>query len=206
MHSIELSGLFIQPLARRIAGWLDTGKLDEEDLDDALTPNARSIVDPSTDFTDWVPLADVETLIAVVAGQLGGETGLAEWAGSIVDGWAEEQGVVSILQDAHGLVDGPGYAVVQSSKRLIRDSDWQYEGGRDQFSVRLVGLDAASSDLKVLLGALLSRLAEATQNGFDDVRFEGIDSTDLLIFGERSVLDLTDETGESRLHRAALVR
>ena len=205
MHSIELSGLFIQPLAQRIAGWLDTGKLDDEDLDDALTPNARSIVDPSTDFTHWVPLDDVETLVAVVANQLGGETGLADWAQTIVDGWVDEQRVVSILRDARGLVDGPGYAVVQSSKRLIRDSQWHYEGGRDRFSVRLSGLETASSPLKALLGALLSRLAEATENGFEDVRFTGVDAAELLVFGERRKLDPVDEKSESRLHRAALV-
>jgi hypothetical protein len=193
MHSIELSGLFIQPLAQRIAGWLDTGKLDEEDLDDALTPNARSIVDPSTDFTHWVPLDDVETLVAVVARQLGGETGLADWAQTIVDGWADEQRVVSILQDARGMVDGPGYAVIQSSKRLIRDSDWRYEGGGDRFSVRLLGLETASPYLKVLLGAILSRIAEATENGFEDVRFEAVDAAELLVFGERSRLDPIDE-------------
>ena len=49
-------------------------------------PNARALVDPSTDSTDWVPLADVETLVAVVAGQLGSEAGLAGWAQTVVDG------------------------------------------------------------------------------------------------------------------------
>ena len=204
MHSIELSGLFIQPLAQRIADWLDTGKLDEADLDGALTPNARALVDPSTDSTDWVPLADVETLVAVVAGQLGGEVGLAAWAQTVVDGWADEQRVVSILQDARGLVDGPGYVVIESSKRLIRDSDWHYEGGRNRFSVRLCGLESASSDLRVLLGVLLSRLAEATEQGFEDVRFEAVAAADLLVFGERSGGDPIDEKSESRLHRAAL--
>ncbi len=205
MHSIELSGLFIQPLAQRIAGWLDTGKLDEADLDGALTPNARSIVDLATDFIDWVPLDDVETLVAVVAAQLGGETGLADWAQTIVEGWADEQLFVSILQDARGLVDAPGYVVIQSSKRLIRYSDWQYEGGRDRFSVRLLELETASSDLKALLGALLSRLAEATENGFEEVRFEGVEAAELLVCGERNVPDPIDEKGESRLHRVALV-
>jgi hypothetical protein len=204
VHSIELSGLIIAPLVQRIAGWLDTGKLDEAELDGALTPNARSIVDPSTDFTDWVPLADVETLVAVVAGQLGGETGLADWAQTVVDGWADEQRVVSIRQAARGLVDGPGYVVIQSSKQLIRDSDWHYEGGRNRFSVRLGGLETASSDLRALLGALLSRLAEATENGFEDVRFEAVAATDLLVFGKRNAMDPIDEKSEIRLHRAAL--
>jgi len=204
VYSIELSGLFIEPLAQRIADWLDTGKLDEADLDGALTPNARALVDPSTDSTDWVPLADVETLVAVVAGQLGGEAGLAGWAQTVVDGWADEQRVVSILQDARGLVDAPGYVVIESSKRLIRASDWHYEGGRNRFSVRLCGLESASSDLKALLGALLSRLAEATEQGFEDVRFEGGAAADLLVCGERSGVDPIDEESESRLHRAAL--
>ncbi|MBB82210.1 MAG: hypothetical protein CL931_00185 [Deltaproteobacteria bacterium] len=31
--AVELSGLFVQPIARRIADWTENGKLDEDGLD-----------------------------------------------------------------------------------------------------------------------------------------------------------------------------
>ena len=59
--------------------------------------------------------------------------------------------------------------------------------------------------MKVLLGALLARLAEAPRGGFSDVRFAGVDAAILMIFGERQAPDPLDPESRSRLHRAALV-
>jgi hypothetical protein len=205
MRSIHLSGLFVRPLAQRIAGWLEAGKLDEEDLDRALTPNARSLVDLSSVFTDWVPLEDAETLVTLVADQLGGEAGLVEAAGDFVEAWLRDALVVTLLDDAHRLVDGTGYVLTQTSERLLRRIEFRYEGGRERFCVRLLGLSAASSDLKALLGALLARLAEKLEGGFGDVRVDGVDSGELLIFAQRRTFDALDASGESRLHRAALI-
>ena len=44
--AVELSGLFVQPIARRIADWTENGKLDEDALD-ALSTEARAWVDHS---------------------------------------------------------------------------------------------------------------------------------------------------------------
>ena len=51
----------------------------------------------------------------------------------------------------------------------------------------------------------LSGLAESAMDGFEDLRFEGVDAEELLIFGERSTPQLVDDSSESRLHRAALI-
>ena len=60
--SAALSGLFVQPIAQRIADWTWSGKLDEDDLD-ALSTEARAWVEHSIAHTDWAGLADVEGLI-----------------------------------------------------------------------------------------------------------------------------------------------
>jgi hypothetical protein len=205
MEDPQLSGLFVQPLATRVNDWLDAGKLDEGDLDRVLTPDARSIVDSLTVSTNWVPIRDVEGLVYLIAEQVGGGTGLVEWAETIVNAWEVDERLVSILDRASGLVDAAGYIVAQSSECLIRDADWRFEGGRERFEVRLRGLEAASSDLKTLLGALLSRLAEKGQCGFEDLRFHGVDSAELCIFAERELSPSGAESSESRLHRAALI-
>lgn len=205
MQDLQLSGLFVAPLASCVSSWVDAGKLDDDDLDGILTSNARAIVDAPSELVDWLPLEDVESLVRVVARQLGAAAGLVEWVESVVDGWSEDIQVASILHGASSLIDGTGYVVALASERLIRESNWRFEGGRERFSVRLLGLESASEDLKALLGAFLSRLAQRIEDGFDDLRFEGIDDEDLCIFGERSSSDPSDRSSESRLHRAALI-
>jgi hypothetical protein len=205
MQEIHLSGLFVQPLARQIAEWLEEGKLDEGDLDRGLTPNARALVESATLSADWVPLADVESLVGLAAGQLGGETGLVEWTRTTIAAWAEQDRLGSVLAGTRGMVDAMGYGVTQAMQQLVRNPDWYYEGGSEAFSVRLTGLVQASSDLMALLGALLSGLVEGCAEGFEDIRFEGVDAEALMIFGERSAPHAIDESSESRLHRAALI-
>jgi hypothetical protein len=205
MQDLQLSGLFVAPLAGCVASWIDAGKLDDDDLDRILTSNARAMVDAPSELVDWIPLEDVESLVRVVAGQLGAAAGLVEWVESVVGGWSEDIQVSSILHGATSLIDGTGYVVALTSERLIREANWRFEGSRERFSVRLLGLESASTDLKALLGAFLSRLAQRLEGGFDDLRFEGVDDEDLCIFGERSSSDTIDGSGESRLHRAALI-
>jgi len=205
MQDLQLSGLFVAPLAGCVASWIGAGKLDDDDLDGVLTANARVIVDAPSEFADWMPLEDVESLVRIVAAQLGATDGLVEWVESVVDGWSEDGQVASILQGATSLIDGTGYVVALTSERLIRDSNWRFEGGRERFSVRLLGLESMSADLKAILGAFLSRLAQRLEGGFDDLRFEGVDGEELCIFGERTCSDPSDPSSESRLHRAALI-
>ncbi len=203
MESIHLSGLFVQPIADRIRGWNDEGKLDEGELDRALTADARALVDHSIGAEDWVSLENVEGLIGLVAEQLGGETGLVEWASEIVESWQGEERIARVLRSGRSLTDAPGFVVSQAAGMLLRDADWFYEGGWSAFSVRIHGLHGASLALKALLGALLARLAASRGGREFDVRFDGIDGDDLVVFGEMP----SDEhmRGESRLHRAALV-
>jgi len=205
MQTPELSGLLARNLANQISNWLDAGKLDADDLDRVLTPNGSSIVEASANFMEWVPLEDVEALVSVLSDQLGGGTGIVEWAEEIVDGWALESPFDLVLRQASRLVDGAGYVVSQSSEVLIRNGVWRFEGGRGHFSVRLIGLEAMSADLKTLLGALLSRLAERADCGFDDLRFDGVDGDTLCIFGEGPKIVSIDESSSDRLHRAALI-
>jgi hypothetical protein len=203
MQSIHLSGLLVVPIAQRIRGWHLAGKISEEDLDYALTPDARALVDHSAGFVDWVPLEDVEGLVRLVADQIGGDTGLVEWAQSLAAGWQEEAPIEDLIHAGRALVDGPGFVVSQLIELLVRDADWFYDGGRSVFSVRLHGMGDASSVLKVLLGALLARLAMSPSRRDFDVRFEGVDSDELVVFGE--ALSVDDPNEESRLHQAALI-
>jgi hypothetical protein len=204
MRDLQLSGLFVAPLAGCVSSWVVAGKLDDEDLERRLTANARAIVDAPSEPVDWVPLEDVESIVAILAEQLGAADGLVEWVESVVDDWSTDVHLGAILHGATSLIDGTGYVVAQASERLIRSSDWRFEGGRGRFSVRILGLDSASSDLKTLLGALLSRLAQGLAGGFDDLRFEGVDEDELCVFGDRRNADPSDRSDESRLHRAAL--
>ena len=103
------------------------------------------------------------------------------------------------------LVDGTGFAVVELSDLLVRESGWQFQGGREFFSVNIPRLEDATSDLKIVLGVLISRLAESEGERFGDLRFDGIDSGDFRIFGECSTSAESDSSADSRLHRAALV-
>jgi hypothetical protein len=203
MQSIHLSGLLVEAIAQRIRGWNLDGKISEDDLEYALTADARALVDHSMGSVDWAPLGDVEGLLSLVAEQIGGETGLVEWAEDLVECWQDEAPIEDLLRAGRSLADAPGFVVSQASELLIRNADWTYDGGRSAFSVRLRGLGDASPALKALLGALLARLAMAPRDRDFDVRFDGIDSDDLIVFGE--ALSADDPNEESRLHRAALI-
>ncbi len=205
MPAVQLSGLLVKPLVERLSDWIESGKLDEHVLDAALTPDARSLLEPSDVGMAWIPLADVESIVDVVAGQLGGEPGLVEWAPEIVERWLEEEPVRAIGARARGLVDAAGFVVAQASEQLVRQPDWRYRGGRLAFRAELRGLPTASASLKALIGALLSRLVERTAEGFDDVRVDGVDAEHLAVFGERDEPGSDSGSARSRLHRAALV-
>jgi uncharacterized protein with ACT and thioredoxin-like domain len=60
-----------------------------------------------------------------------------------------------------------------------------------------------SPALKALLGATLARLAAGADARALDVRFDGIDGDELVVFGELEMGDAS--LAESRLHRAALI-
>jgi len=203
MNEIHLSGLIAQPIARRIRSWLEDGKLTEDDLDRALTTDARAHVEHSIGLADWASLADVEGLVELASEQLGGETGLVEWADDLVDDCRRDERVADVLHAGVSLTDSPGFIVSQASSILLRDADWFYDGGRAAWSVRLAGIRDASSELKSLLGALLARLADTSDGRDFDVRFEGVDRDDLVVFGEAPMRD--DSDSESRLHQAALI-
>jgi len=206
MQPCLLSGLLVQPIAERIRGWNLAGKLDEDDLDRALTRHARDWVDHAAQAADWVPIEDVESLVGLMAEQLGGEPGFVEWADEIAEGWRGLSSIDDLVRAARGLIDAPGYMVSMASDRLLRDAGWCYEGGRAAFSVRLQGLSESSPALKTLVGAVLARLAARASDRPFDIRFEGVDGPDLVVFGElESDGSASDPLGESRLHRAALV-
>ena len=107
------------------------------------------------------------------------------------------------MHAGRSLPDAPGFLVSQVSEILVRDADWLYDGGRLAFSVRLRGMSDASPAVKSFLGALLAGIAVASKDREFDVRFEGVDHDDLVVFGGRPVHD--DLGRESRLHRAALI-
>lgn len=203
MSEVHVSGLLVQPIAERVRDWHAQGKLSEDDLDRALSTEARARVDHAIAPDDWAPLSDVEGLVALVAEQIGDASFFVEWADEIFARWSDEPWVEGLLRSGRRLVDGPGFVVSRAGGLLVRDADWCYEGGRDAFSVRFAGLDDASASLKSLVGALLARLADATRPGCFDARFEGIDAGDLHVFGAAPPRD--DADGDSRLHRAALV-
>lgn len=190
---LEWSRLLVEPIALCIGDWLESGKLEESDLDGTLTANARGVVDAGTVGDTWIPLADMESLVAVLANQLGGDPALVEWAQEIFDHWSDEESFAAILEEAGRLVDGAGYAAARLAQTLVRRSEWTYEGGRSRFEIRLSGLSGTSTGLRSLLGALLSGIAERTESGFDDVRFEGVDRGDLAVFG-----DATDQRSPDR--------
>lgn len=207
---IQLSGLLIQPLAARLRDWSLAGKLCEDDFERALTHDGRALLDTPLPAADWAPLRDVEGLVSLAADQLGGEPGLVDWADEIVTGWKHSDSLARLLRGARALVDAPGFVVSQASELLVREPDWRYDGGRSAFAVRLRGLGSASPALKALVGALLARLATEVQVRDFDVRFDGVDGQELVVFGEVEVAEESadDEDAandESRLHRAALV-
>lgn len=203
MPSIHLSGLLVGPMAQRIRTWTLDGKINEDDLEYALTTDARALVDHEMSVADWAPLQDVEGLVGLIAEQTGGETGLVEWAEELVEGWRNEALIDDLIRRGQSLVDAPGFVVSQATELLVRDADWHYDGGRSTFSVRLCGLGDASPALKALIGALLARLAMASRGRDFEVRFDGVDGDDLVVFGE--ALSGNDSKEESRLHQAALI-
>jgi hypothetical protein len=203
MQEIHLSGLLVQPIAQRVRDWNADGKITEDDLEHALTTNARALIDHSMGLADWASLQDVEGLVGLVAEQIGGEPGLVEWAEEIIECWRGEEPIEGLVRAGQSLLDAPGFIVCQASEILVRDADWLYDGGRSAFMVRLCGMNDASPALKSLLGALLARLAVVPEGLDFDVRFDGVDANDLVVFGE---LPSDDDAGrESRLHQAALI-
>jgi hypothetical protein len=203
MTSTELSGMLVRPIVQRVSEWVESGKLDEDELDRALGPDARAWVDHNVAATDWAPLADVEDLVALVAAQLGGETGLVEWAEEIVREWLGEPFFVDLLGSASRLTDGPGFVASQASGRLVRACEWRYEGGSESFSLHIAGVGEASPALRALIGACLARLAEAGDAREFDVRFDGVAGEELVIFGALEAGE--NSLAEGRLHRAALI-
>lgn len=201
---VELSGLLVQPIAQRLADWTGSGKLDEDALD-TLSTEARAWVDHSIAPTDWARVDDVEALVDLAATQLGGETGLVEWADEIAADLLGAAGVSEVVAAANRLADdGPGFAASQTAERLLRAVRWQYEGGASRFTVRFDGLCGASPALKSLLGACFARIADAGDRRAFDTRFEGVDDGALSVFGELEA-EVLSEGEASRLHRAALI-
>lgn len=203
MQSIYLSGLLVGPIAQWIRARNLDGKISEDDLDFSLTADARALVDHSTGFVDWAPIEDVEGLVGLIAEQIGGETELVQWADDLVQCWQSEPSIEDLVRGGQSLADAPGFVVSQAAELLVRDADWLYDGGRSGFTVRIRGLAGASPSLKIILGALLARLGIACSGRDFDVRFDGIDGDDLVVFGESLVGNDSEEV--SRLHRAALI-
>jgi len=196
---------FVEPLARLVRDWQGDGKLDEDDLDRVLSARARAWVDGVCEANAPTPAEDVETLVALVAGQLGGEAALADLAGEIASEWLERSPFDGLLRAGRSLVDGPGFVAGEAAERLVVDPDWHYRGGRDAFALRLDGVAEASPALKALLGALLVRLAGAAAHGPIDLHVEGLDGGPLVVTAALEPLRPRDPGEESRLHRAALV-
>lgn len=204
MTQSPLRPLFVEPLAERVRWWLASGKLGEDEVDRALGAEARAWVEGACEATRATPLEDVETLVALVAEQLGDEAALAEFAGEIVAGWSARAPIEGLLRTALSLVDGAGFAASQASEWLVVAPEWSYTGGHDGFELRMNGLASASPELRALLGALLARLAAAGSKRVLDVRVQGVDDAELVIAGRVAASHAADPSGESRLHRAAL--
>lgn len=205
MTASPLRALFVEPLAERVRGWLVCGKLDDDEVDRALSTQARAWVEGACEATLATPLEDVETLVALVAEQLGGETALSDLAGEIVAEWVARGPIEGLLRAALPLADAAGFVVSQASEWLVVAPDWSYTGGREAFELRIRGLSDASPALRALLGALLARLAAAGSKRALDVRVRGLDEAELVIAGRVVASRLADPADESRLHRAALV-
>lgn len=208
MRSTLLGGLLVESLAQCVKGLLLQGKLDEDDLERALSDDARAWIDHSIATTDWASHDDAQGLAELVAEQLGGAPGLVEWSDEIVREWLDDGPMKGLVDSGRRLVDGPGFVAAHASEALLQGAVWDYEGNRDAFSVRLRGVENFAPELKSLLGSCLARLAEAAGAEGLDVRFEGVDEADLIVFGERLADGAganEDELARSRLARAALV-
>lgn len=201
---IALRAPFVDLLADCVRELVANGKLDDDAVDRGLSAPARAWVEGAVEATRSTPLADVETLVALVASQVGGEAGLAERADPIVAGWASRAPFASWLRASEALVDGPGFVVSQASEWLVVSPEWTYAGGRDGFEVAVHGLPAASPGLLALLGALLARIAARGSKRALDVRVRGVDGGPLVISGQVPSTADPDPAEECRLHRAAL--
>lgn len=204
MPSSPLRAPFVEPLAERVRGLLASGKLEDDVVDRALTAPARAWVEGACEATQATPLADVESLVALVASQLGGEDALAAWADEIVAAWGSRAPIAGLLRAAPGLVDGPGFVASQASDWLVVAPDWSYAGGEQAFELHIRGLADASPGLRALLGALLARLAAAGSRRALDVRVKGVDGPELVIAGRAAHAAAPDPAEVSRLRRAAL--
>lgn len=194
----------VEALAVCVRNGLAAGKLEEEAVDRALTGPARAWVEGACDPTGATPLADVESLVALVASQRGAEAELAVLADEMVTGWRGHPQLSAWRRAALPLVDGPGFLASQASEWLLVCPDWVYAGGRDGFALELRGLRAATPALRTLVGALVARLTEAGSKSPLDVRVLGIDGDALVIAGRAPNAHAIDPAEESRLHRAAL--
>jgi hypothetical protein len=205
METIELSGRWVAHLAGRVRAWELEGKLDEEDLDRALSTDARAWLDHTLAFDDWAALADVEALVGLMSERLGSEAELVDSIEELVPDLLLDARIEEVVAVGRRLVDGPGFAASQLCERLVRRVDWSYEGGRESFSVRVAGLEPASPALRAMLGATLARLAAMADARDYDVRVDGVDGGSLVVFGEIDRGEDETVRAESRLHRAALV-
>lgn len=205
MQDIQVSGRLIRPLSGRIQDWEREGKLDDDQLAQSLSSEARAWVDGAVAEPDWATCRDAEGLVAVAAEMLGGEAGLVDWADELVADLLLDPALQSLVGAGRRLADGPGFVASQASEALLRRVAWRYEGSARSFQVRLAGLEEASAALKALLGAVLARLAASADARALDVRVDGVDTGELVVFGELEVQDGHGENAESRLHRAALI-
>jgi len=202
--AIAYLGLFVEPLAARVRDWLAEGKLVEDDLDRVLSPAARARVDGACEASAATSSPDVETLVSLVAEQLGDEAALSALADEIAGRWLERGPFDGLLRAARSFVDGPGFVASQVAESLVASPDWLYTGGREGFTLRLRGVAMASPASKALLGRLLARLAEGASLPFLDVRIDGVDGGDLVVSGTPDLRRGADPARETRLHRAAL--
>lgn len=196
---------FIQPLVERVRDWHAQGKLGLDDLDRGLSGPARAIVEGACEASSALAEEDVESLVALVAEQLGGEAALSELAGEIASEWLVCAPIDELVRTARPLVDDAGFVAAQASEWLAVAPDWTYAGCGERFELTLRGLAGASPALKALFGGLVARLAAAGAKRALDVRVRGVDEPVLVIEARAGSSDALDPERESRLHRAALV-
>lgn len=204
MSALQISGLCVLPLALRIEEWLAEGKLVDEDLERTLGPDGRALVEHGVASDDRVPAELAESLVRLVAEQVGGGTGLTELAGGIAAAWLEDESTTGWLECSCRLVDGPGFFMAHAAERLLGPGCWEYEGGRTRFVLRLLGTESTSSELKTLLGGLLARLTELALDRDLDVRSTGLDAGALSLYAELGAPVTLDPIREGRLYRVAL--
>lgn len=205
MASTDLLAPFVEPLVLRLREWQGEGKLALDDLDRVLSPRARALVEGAVECRVATPLADVETLIALVATQLGDEAALADLGAEIASFWPAHPPIDALVRGADRMVDGCGFVASQTADWLLADADWTYSGGREGFELRLAGLADASPALRALLGAMLLRTATAVAPRGLALRLEGVDGPELSVVGRSERSAVLDPSREARLHRAALV-